>query len=395
MSFTSAVSAFFHSESSQSELAMGWNESRFYPIYLVYSLFYFFPLIFMGDTLATKSALWWFGVVGLYGLFVAIFFTLEHASLKWRFGLMVMISLMATLGVQLTLGTSAFFAYIPFFALLFFPLRLALFWLIVGVFCIAIAALLTSFEPYFWMPAAIVFTVNSFTAMLELRKRQLQCAMQNNAQLVERDRITRDLHDVTGHQLTAIALKAQLAQKMIQVERYQEAAAELAVLADLAANNRKAIRYAIEGHDVQDVQGAYHSLSKLLQEQGFEVSETGELPSVIPSAQYDLVAIYSEAMTNVLRHGSRGLVLSEHQQSPEGYHWRLVNNVSHGLGKDRTLREPKSGSTRGFEGVGLMSMRKRAENIGGSLDFKMMQQAAPHQAELILFLPTSILNDAH
>ena len=387
MSLTSE--RFSRSASSSSEPAMGWNESRFYPIYLVYSLFYFFPLIFMGNSLGAKSPVWWFGLAALYGLFVGIFFTLEHVSVKWRSGLMVLNSIIATVGVQISIGTSAFFSYIPFFALLFFPLRLALFWLAMGVVCIVIAAIITRFDPYFWMPAAIVFIVNSFTALLELRKRQLQNAVQKNAHLAERDRIARDLHDVTGHQLTAIALKAQLAKKMIHAERYQEAAAELEVLAELAANNRKAIRHAIEGHDTQDVQCAYASLSLLLKEQGFDLSEKGQLPIVIPSAQYDLVAIYSEAMTNVLRHGQAGRVISEHQQNQQGYHWRLVND----LRDDRNGSDLKTHSSREMDNMGLLSMRRRAENIGGSLDFTIIGQVVHSQAELTLFLPASTLSD--
>lgn len=344
-----------------------------YPLYLVYSLFYFFPLLSMGAWLEGKGPGWWIAMFGLYAVFVGTFFAMNRANGRQVQWLMAGLLILLTLGSNITVGTSALFSYMPYFFILLLPSHVAWRWFVACVLGILVASWMTSFVWYFWAPAMIVFAFNTFGAVLEHQKKRLSEATEKAAHLAERERIAHNLHDVTGHQLTAIALKAQLACKLIQANEYDQASDELAMIAKLAAENRAAIRSVIEDEWPRDLLSSYEDLVNLLKTQGFEWQCTGELPTFVNSAEYEITAIFTEAVTNVLRHASDKRVQSRHLVTPEGYEWRIANPA---VG----VSDPK--------GMGLVSMKRRAESLGGSLAFQL---TASGEAILSLRLPLSVI----
>ena len=82
------------------------------------------------------------------------------------------------------------------------------------------------------------------------RNIDLVSAQQENASLAvenERTRFARDLHDILGHSLTVITVKAELAQRLLDVD-LERARAEIADLERLSRDALADVRRAVEGY---------------------------------------------------------------------------------------------------------------------------------------------------
>lgn len=352
---------------------------RFYPLYLIYSLFYFFPLIFMGSTLTAVSDLWWLGYISVYVTFIALFFVIVKVSGACRVVALLLMLLLSLAGTNISVGTSALFAYAAFYSVLLFEGRQRIICLSLTFLSITVAIWATEFVWYFWGPALIPSALNSVMAYVELQKQALQKQTQKTIFLAERERIANDLHDVTGHQLTAISLKAQLAKKCIDNQHYDKATQELTAIAELAATNRAAIRSAIEGELPKDLTLVSRDLIALLHSQGFNCCVVGTAPKIIDQAAADVAAIYSEAMTNILRHGQPADVSIEHMYDDQGYTLLMKNKVACGNPEFKTSISTKQG---------LNSLSQRAKGLGGSMHFVIDQSGL---AVLSVKLPKNII----
>jgi two-component system sensor histidine kinase DesK len=169
----------------------------------------------------------------------------------------------------------------------------------------------------------------------------------------ERERAARDLHDILGHSLTVIAVKAELAGRLLPVDP-SRAAGEVADLERLA---REALA------DVRRTVGAYRevTLATELASARSALAAAGvaaDLPTSIgdlPPARAELFGwAVREGVTNVVRHsGARRCTIR--------------------VGRDRVEviddgRGPVSDSEEGAGGGhGLRGLRERAERMGGHL----------------------------
>ncbi len=177
----------------------------------------------------------------------------------------------------------------------------------------------------------------------------------------ERRRIRHDLHDGLGPQLAGIGLQLDLSVELLERDPFkvarmlQRAKTEL----DSAIVN---VRHVVDGLrppalDELGLVGAIRQATSTLDASvtdGFAVSvqadDIGELPAAVEVAAF---RIASEAATNAARHsgGSTCLIRLRHDGE------LAVVVEDNGKGVDRGARG----------GVGLSSMRQRAEELGGSL----------------------------
>lgn len=114
----------------------------------------------------------------------------------------------------------------------------------------------------------------------------------------ERLRFARDVHDVLGHDLSLITLKAELAARLAQGDAAREAA-EVQQLAVKALAN---LRAAVHGYRAVDLGKQLEAIAEVLQSSGVRCTVTqppDELPEVIATR---LAAVLREASTNMLRH---------------------------------------------------------------------------------------------
>lgn len=163
----------------------------------------------------------------------------------------------------------------------------------------------------------------------------------------ERERVARDVHDVLGHSLTAIAVKTQLAAKLIDRDA-ERTRAELAEIAELTQTAIGEIRETVGGLRVAVLTDEIAAAEKSLTAAGI-AAELPSDPTVVDPRHRTLLAwVLREAVTNVVRH-SRA-------------HRCHVTLASAGL----TVTDDGRGFA-GREGHGLRGMRERVEQAGGTL----------------------------
>jgi len=189
-----------------------------------------------------------------------------------------------------------------------------------------------------------------------LRKQE---EVEHMARIAERERISRDLHDLLGHSLSLIALKAELAGKL--AGRDLEACKR--EIADIEASARRAlaeVRTAVTGYRDSGLSGALASARASLAAAGVVLREEVQpqfLQSALaPAIEHVLALALREAVTNVVRHAGAvhctiGLALEEGD---------AVLRV-----RDDGERLPAGGAVR--SGNGLSGMRERAAGAGGCL----------------------------
>ena len=176
------------------------------------------------------------------------------------------------------------------------------------------------------------------------------------AAVAERERIGRDLHDLLGHTLSLVALKSDLAARL--VERDPAAArSEIDAVSRVARDALAQVRSAVSGIRSAGIAAELASAKLLLECDGVALrhdwDEGGMAGDALPSrVENALALVVREAVTNVQRH-------------------------AHASNAEVTLRAEGSGvvlriSDNGRGGViapgnGLGGMRERVEALGGRL----------------------------
>jgi two-component system sensor histidine kinase DesK len=195
---------------------------------------------------------------------------------------------------------------------------------------------------------------NYHFAQKKCAEQKLQLAqdeVEHLAKVAERERIARDLHDLLGHTLSLITLKAELARKL--VDRDPERAKQ--EMLDVEHTSRAAladVREAISGYRGQGLAAELIRARKTLETAGVEVnSELAELP-LTPAQETVLALALREAVTNVVRHAQARQCTVRLQQEQNRCTLEIADD---GSGADTV------------EGNGLRGMRERLEAIGGSL----------------------------
>ncbi|MFT4110683.1 sensor histidine kinase [Propionicimonas sp.] len=136
------------------------------------------------------------------------------------------------------------------------------------------------------------------------RNRDLVLAREENARLAveeERNRFARDLHDILGHSLTVIAVKAELAGRLFDADP-PRARAEIGELERLSRDALADVRQAVSGYRQPSLSGEIARARAALASAGIEA----DLPNstdAVPSHLRELFAwTIREGVTNVIRH---------------------------------------------------------------------------------------------
>jgi two-component system sensor histidine kinase DesK len=152
------------------------------------------------------------------------------------------------------------------------------------------------------LPGAIVFVMlKLFTVVTQLKETRQELARAAVAE--ERLRFSRDLHDLLGHSMSVIALKAEVVRRLAPTNL--EAA--LAQTEEIEQVSRKAlgeIREAVTGYRETGLSEELHRARSLLSAAQIEpvVRESG--PPLPAQAEGLLAWVVREGVTNVVRHGN-------------------------------------------------------------------------------------------
>lgn len=125
--------------------------------------------------------------------------------------------------------------------------------------------------------------------------------------LEERERVARDVHDVLGHTLTVIALKSELAGKLLERDPGR-AQTELREITNLARESIEEVRKTVAGLKVQSLSEEITAASQALESAGIDLQREGtawsDLDSIPAVNQAVFAWVIREATTNIIRHAA-------------------------------------------------------------------------------------------
>ncbi len=170
------------------------------------------------------------------------------------------------------------------------------------------------------------------------------------ALVAERERVARDVHDVLGHSLTALSIKAELASRLIEVDPAR-AKAELESIQETARQALAEVRATVGGLRAANLEAELATAPLVLADAGIETNVIGDVADTDPRHRALLAWVLRESVTNVVRHASATRV--DVELGPTG----LVV-ADDGAGFE---------ATGGREGNGLRGMRERVSAAGGTL----------------------------
>ena len=246
---------------------------------------------------------------------------LIQASLVARVALVIFL-LLLTLPIFLVLGasTSSLWIYVAIAGGTLFRDVVAIILSVVlaGVMLVldAIAGEPLSWELALTMVALTAFMVGfagNIRLNIELRRTREELAVA--AVAAERERIGRDLHDILGHSLTAIAIKAGLARKLVDHDPVA-AATEIADVEQLARDALKDVRATASGYREVSLATELAVAGAVLRAAGIVATLPSTVDDVDPAARDVFGYVLREAVTNVVRHSGASscrVVLSPHR----------------------------------------------------------------------------------
>ncbi|UVS79989.1 Sensor histidine kinase DesK [Actinokineospora sp. UTMC 2448] len=195
----------------------------------------------------------------------------------------------------------------------------------------------------------------------------------------ERLRFARDLHDLLGLSLSAIALKAELARRLVEHDGAR-ARREIGEIADLARTALADVRLVAGGYCELSFAGEVCSARSVLA--AAEVEARFDLPRAeLPHpVQAVLATVLREGVTNVLRHGKRASTceISVRQRSG-AVELEIVNAA-----RERTV----SG------GSGLTNLSARVTAVGGTLTAGPLGDGRFRLAARVPLQPARLAGDA-
>ena len=194
----------------------------------------------------------------------------------------------------------------------------------------------------------------------------------------ERRRLRRDLHDGLGPQLAALTIKADATQNVLKSDP-EKAGKLLTEIKTESQNAIKEIRQVVEGlrPPSLDQLGLLSAVQEFAAQNDngrlqITVQATEELPNLPAALEVAAYRILTEAITNVMRHAQARTCqvhLTFHEQL-------TLTIIDDGIGLPPVLPT----------GVGFLSMRERAEELGGT--FKVISNEGQTLVTAVLPLPT-------
>jgi two-component system sensor histidine kinase DesK len=175
--------------------------------------------------------------------------------------------------------------------------------------------------------------------------------------VAERERIARDLHDVLGHTLSVIVLKAELAGRLVNLDPVR-AAAEIGDVETTARSALAEIREAIGGYRSRGLAAEIEAARLTLDAAGVTLlAESSQTPTAALSPQEEtaLALVLREAVTNIVRHARATTC-----------RLRFITEA----GRRRLVVEDDGQHAIAREGNGLRGMRERVESLGGQFSLE-------------------------
>jgi two-component system sensor histidine kinase DesK len=340
---------------------------------LAWAAIWSFPLVSLADDVVRATDRPWLAVVvfaafvGLYLYLVMHGFGSRLPSPLWP--TQVLLGIFALLGVVLAVvytrvsggGSLVLMLYVGVAGVSIYPPPVAYFWAIGSVVTLGAIGLIQGETPgqigslvlSALLAAALVLVIRNMIRLIrELDRTRNELARAAVEQ--ERVRFARDLHDLLGHTLSLIVVKAEVARRL--AERDPAAAArEAAEIEQIGRQALAEVREAVTGYRARAFAEELDNARSALGDSGIEA--TVRLPAgdggLPPAVDQAFAWVVREAATNVIKHSGARTT-------------KIV--VENGSGWSLTVRDDGRGRVDGtVEGNGLRGLRERMALLGGTL----------------------------
>ena len=186
--------------------------------------------------------------------------------------------------------------------------------------------------------------VQSNIALAAARAEVARLAAEN-----ERSRIARDLHDLLGHSLTTITVKAGLARRLAERGEAARSLTEISEVETLSRRTLADVRAAVAGHHDVTLAGELATAREVLRASGILAELPGSVDVVDPALSETFGWVVREGVTNMVRHSR-----ASHCVITLGQRWvEIADDGRNGVS--------------GGAGSGLTGLRARLESVGGTI----------------------------
>jgi two-component system sensor histidine kinase DesK len=243
----------------------------------------------------------------------------------------------------------------------------------------ALAAWLAGLGPYDILRAvafvAVIGIVTNGMVRALITSQQLRLAQEEIAHLAvanERLRIARDLHDLLGHNLSLIALKSELAGRLVKVAP-DRASAEIADIESVARTTLQEVREAVASYRQPTLSSELRAATEILAAAGVAYRYEGDRAtgiSLSPAVENALAWTVREGVTNVVRHSRASHCTIRFTQDKNVANIEVLDD---GVGSALSTHVKSTSAAslnghNGSRGNGLRGLDERVATLGGRFE---------------------------
>lgn len=265
--------------------------------------------------------------------------------------LLVLAAIAAATGAAIGLGALSFLPFLASFGMFALPRPANWWWaaILVAV-CLALplaAGQITEYLLLAFILVAVSLGTGTGRVMSDLGQRHERIRDELTV-TAERDRVARDVHDVLGHSLTVVSVKAELAERLVELDPAR-ARAELAEIQTLTRQALAEIRSTVGGLRAAVLPDEIEAAGVALSAAGIAADLPTDHDVLDPRRRSVAAWVLREAVTNVVRHSD-------------------AQRCTVTLGPDRlVVLDDGRGIDPEACGNGLRGVRERVDATGGAL----------------------------
>lgn len=327
-------------------------------ISLIFSLFYFFPLVVNFENYSTLDLAM---SAGGYIIFVWLFLLTSRKAGAAALTPIISTILLAVAISSFHSGANTLFGYASFFSSYYLRNRYAHLLFLGNLSAQVMSAVVFDLLYVYYLGPSIAVTVSLYIYGMFSRKETLHFLnnqvkneqLEQLAAIAERERIARDMHDLLGHSLSSLALKSELAEKLIAKDKYEQAKNEINQVANLARETLSEVRQAVTGLKKQSLSSGVKYLTNELEHLGFKTKTQVELTQLPPKVESTMFMLCKEWVTNILRHSKGDSVRISLKQDEKFVSLEIVDN-----GELESL----------IPGNGIQGIKSRVAELNGTVN---------------------------
>lgn len=273
-------------------------------IWLVFLIFPVEALVVSPGSLTVRLV--GLAAVGIFsGVYVAGLVARKSQGSWWNWSVLALMVLLSAFVIA-AVGSEGLgmLIYVMSFSMLAMGARTA-----VAVF-VAVAAAMLAVPAYrgdlgqAWFLVVILALVAAallIVRVLDHRGESFRALREEVSLVAERERVARDVHDVLGHSLTVVTAKAELAERLVDLDPAR-AKRELAEIRSLTRESLSEIRATVSGLRIARLGEELESARSALAAAGIAARVADDASQVDPRYRLTMAWVLREAVTNVVRH---------------------------------------------------------------------------------------------